>query len=147
MPEGVTAAVVGSYGSYTRPLAIVGGNCSVQVGGAAGARVGGRATKSGSSRPCATGKVAGGTWDAFFRCGMAPASAQPWPQRSFSSGSAHPPRRSQGFDSDGGDVFWTVAGDSVTALALADIDGDGRNELLVCPVHCASMLVPRRECV
>ncbi|KIZ00360.1 putative Bardet-Biedl syndrome 2 protein like protein [Monoraphidium neglectum] len=64
--EGVSCVVAGSYGSYTRPLAIVGGNCSVQ-----------------------------------------------------------------GFDSDGNDVFWSVTGDVVSALALADIDGDGRNELLV----------------
>jgi hypothetical protein len=30
----VSCVVAGSYGSYTRPLAIVGGNCSVQVGAA-----------------------------------------------------------------------------------------------------------------
>jgi hypothetical protein len=32
VPEGVACVVAGQYGSYTRPLAIVGGNCSVQVG-------------------------------------------------------------------------------------------------------------------
>ncbi|KAF6253535.1 BBS2m [Scenedesmus sp. NREL 46B-D3] len=37
----------------------------------------------------------------------------------------------QGFDSSGQEVFWSVTGGNVTALALADIDEDGRNELLV----------------
>ncbi|GMT24243.1 hypothetical protein PFISCL1PPCAC_15540 [Pristionchus fissidentatus] len=36
-----------------------------------------------------------------------------------------------GFDKAGNDVFWTVTGDLVTALALADIDGDRENELIV----------------
>jgi hypothetical protein len=31
VPEGVACIVAGSYGSYTRPLAIIGGNCSVQA--------------------------------------------------------------------------------------------------------------------
>jgi hypothetical protein len=39
--------------------------------------------------------------------------------------------KTQGFDAEGRDVFWTVTGDTVSAMALADIDGDGRNELLV----------------
>eukprot|EP01137_Pigoraptor_chileana_P006826 Opistho-2@51608 len=30
-----------------------------------------------------------------------------------------------------GDRFWTVTGDNVSALALCDVDGDGRSELLV----------------
>lgn len=37
----------------------------------------------------------------------------------------------QGFDSSGQEVFWSVTGGNVTALALADIDEDGQNELLV----------------
>jgi Bardet-Biedl syndrome 2 protein len=37
----------------------------------------------------------------------------------------------QGFDSSGQEVFWSVTGGNVTALALADIDEDGSNELLV----------------
>eukprot|EP00878_Enallax_costatus_P027508 GHUV01029628.1.p1 GENE.GHUV01029628.1~~GHUV01029628.1.p1 ORF type:complete len:250 (+),score=81.80 GHUV01029628.1:663-1412(+) len=37
----------------------------------------------------------------------------------------------QGFDSTGKEVLWTVTGGNVTALALADIDEDGSNELLV----------------
>ncbi|KAA0199277.1 hypothetical protein HAZT_HAZT008930 [Hyalella azteca] len=37
----------------------------------------------------------------------------------------------QGFDSTGTDMFWTVAGDNVTSLALTDFDADGENELLV----------------
>jgi Bardet-Biedl syndrome 2 protein len=37
----------------------------------------------------------------------------------------------QGFDAQGKEVFWTVTGDNVSALALADIDNDGKNELLV----------------
>jgi Bardet-Biedl syndrome 2 protein len=66
VPDGVTCIVVGTTGSATSPLAIVGGSCSVQ-----------------------------------------------------------------GFDSSGQEVFWSVTGGNVTALALADIDEDGRNELLV----------------
>lgn len=37
----------------------------------------------------------------------------------------------QGFDTAGEEVYWTVAGDVVTALAIADVNGDGANELLV----------------
>ena len=37
----------------------------------------------------------------------------------------------QGFDSTGAERFWTVTGDNVSALALCDADGDGKNELLV----------------
>eukprot|EP00995_Heteronema_vittatum_P005401 NODE_184_length_1699_cov_201.142424_g21_i1.p1 GENE.NODE_184_length_1699_cov_201.142424_g21_i1~~NODE_184_length_1699_cov_201.142424_g21_i1.p1 ORF type:complete len:497 (+),score=117.79 NODE_184_length_1699_cov_201.142424_g21_i1:25-1491(+) len=37
----------------------------------------------------------------------------------------------QGFDSEGNELFWTVTGDNVTALALIDIDEDQLNELLV----------------
>ncbi|KAF8373584.1 bbs-2 [Pristionchus pacificus] len=36
-----------------------------------------------------------------------------------------------GFNRSGDDVFWTVTGDLVTALALGDIDGDEENELIV----------------
>ncbi|GMR48119.1 hypothetical protein PMAYCL1PPCAC_18314 [Pristionchus mayeri] len=36
-----------------------------------------------------------------------------------------------GFNKNGEDVFWTVTGDLVTALALADLDGDSQNELIV----------------
>nr|XP_037289052.1 Bardet-Biedl syndrome 2 protein homolog [Rhipicephalus microplus] len=37
----------------------------------------------------------------------------------------------QGFDHEGEDVFWTVTGDNVRALALYDFNKDGLNELLV----------------
>eukprot|EP00906_Rhabdomonas_costata_P038539 RCo054403 len=37
----------------------------------------------------------------------------------------------QGFDSEGSELFWTVTGDNVSALALIDIDQDTLNELLV----------------
>jgi|Transcript_82697 Bardet-Biedl syndrome 2 protein len=37
----------------------------------------------------------------------------------------------QGFDAEGNELFWTVTGDNVTALALIDIDEDQQNELLV----------------
>ena len=37
----------------------------------------------------------------------------------------------QGFDAQGAERFWTVTGDNVSALALCDADGDGKNELLV----------------
>jgi hypothetical protein len=39
--------------------------------------------------------------------------------------------RSQGFDARGTECFWTVTGDDVTALALCDVDEDGRPELVV----------------
>jgi Bardet-Biedl syndrome 2 protein len=35
-----------------------------------------------------------------------------------------------GLDATGTDVWWTSSGDSITALACADIDGDGRVEVL-----------------
>ena len=34
----------------------------------------------------------------------------------------------QGFDADGNELFWTVTGDNVTAMALIDIDEDQQNE-------------------
>lgn len=37
----------------------------------------------------------------------------------------------QGFDESGEDPYWIVTGDNVRSLALADVDGDGRNELVV----------------
>eukprot|EP01063_Lacrimia_lanifica_P017892 TRINITY_DN24875_c0_g1_i1.p1 TRINITY_DN24875_c0_g1~~TRINITY_DN24875_c0_g1_i1.p1 ORF type:complete len:722 (+),score=315.58 TRINITY_DN24875_c0_g1_i1:97-2262(+) len=37
----------------------------------------------------------------------------------------------QGFDYEGTELYWTVTGDNVTALALADLRGEGQNELLV----------------
>lgn len=37
----------------------------------------------------------------------------------------------QGFDADGTDVFWTVTGDNVGAIALLDYDGDGDNEVQI----------------
>ena len=36
-----------------------------------------------------------------------------------------------GFDIDGSEVFWSVAGDVVTSLAMSDVTGDGLSELLV----------------
>lgn len=37
----------------------------------------------------------------------------------------------QGFDAEGLELFWTVTGDNVSAMAFCDADGDGANELLV----------------
>jgi len=37
----------------------------------------------------------------------------------------------QGFDFEGNEQFWTVTGDIVSSLALCDVEGDGKNELLV----------------
>ena len=37
----------------------------------------------------------------------------------------------QGFDKDGGDVFWTVTGDNVSSMTFCDVDEDGDLELLV----------------
>jgi len=66
VPDGVNSIVCGKVGSVEVPLAVVGGNCSIQ-----------------------------------------------------------------GFDAEGSELFWTVCGDNVSALALADTNGDGLNELLV----------------
>ena len=35
----------------------------------------------------------------------------------------------QGFDYQGNDCYWTVTGDNVTAMSLADINNDGLNEV------------------
>lgn len=37
----------------------------------------------------------------------------------------------QGFGRDGSELFWTVTGDNVRAMALSDITGHGRDELVV----------------
>ena len=37
----------------------------------------------------------------------------------------------QGFDAQGGEAFWTVTGDNVTAMTFCDVDEDGQLELLV----------------
>jgi len=37
----------------------------------------------------------------------------------------------QGFDVDGEEVYWSVTGDNVSALAFCDVDGDGHSELIV----------------
>ena len=37
----------------------------------------------------------------------------------------------QGFGHQGTELFWTVTGDNVTAMAFCDVDEDGQNELLV----------------
>eukprot|EP00775_Hariotina_reticulata_P010207 gene10207-10368_t len=66
IPDGISCLVVGSCGSHSQPLVLVGGNCSVQ-----------------------------------------------------------------GYNSMGTEVMWTVTGGNVTALALADVDDDQQNELLV----------------
>jgi len=64
--DGVNAVLIGQFGMSDKPLAVVGGNCSIQ-----------------------------------------------------------------GFDGNGGEKFWTVTGDNVGAMAFCDVDGDGRQELLV----------------
>ncbi|KAJ6666204.1 hypothetical protein lerEdw1_001109 [Lerista edwardsae] len=66
VPDGANAIVLGTLGDISLPLAIIGGNCSLQ-----------------------------------------------------------------GFNHEGKDLFWTVTGDNVRALALCDFDGDGKKELLV----------------
>ena len=37
----------------------------------------------------------------------------------------------QGFDVQGNEVFWTVSGDNVQAIAFCDVDSDGTEELVV----------------
>eukprot|EP00736_Rhodelphis_marinus_P008019 Rmarinus@m.8619 len=37
----------------------------------------------------------------------------------------------QAFDHEGNEQFWTVTGDNVSAMALCDVNEDGKNELLV----------------
>ncbi|XP_026527798.1 Bardet-Biedl syndrome 2 protein [Notechis scutatus] len=66
VPDGANSIVVGTLGDISSPLAVIGGNCSLQ-----------------------------------------------------------------GFNYEGKDLFWTVTGDNVHALALCDFDGDGKKELLV----------------
>ena len=39
--------------------------------------------------------------------------------------------RTQGFDMNGDEKFWTVTGDNVSALTFCDVDEDGEHELLV----------------
>lgn len=68
VPDGVSRMLFGKIGTMTQPLAIVGGNCSIQ-----------------------------------------------------------------GFDHTGEELFWTVTGDNVSAMAFCDVDSDGQNELLVDP--------------
>ncbi|CAM9166780.1 unnamed protein product, partial [Hapterophycus canaliculatus] len=64
--DGVSALLLGYLSSFKQPLALVGGNCSIQ-----------------------------------------------------------------GFDATGTERFWTVTGDKVSAMAMADVDGGGQNNLLV----------------
>jgi uncharacterized membrane-anchored protein YhcB (DUF1043 family) len=66
VPDGVNAMRVGTINAYDAPLAVVGGNCSIQ-----------------------------------------------------------------GFDHEGNEQFWTVAGDNVACLEFCDVDSDGRMEMLV----------------
>jgi len=80
--EGVSSLAVGRLGGVRAPVALVGGNCSVQ-----------------------------------------------------------------GFDAEGNEQYWTVAGDVVTALALADINGDGANELLVGGQDFEIMHFKHEDCV
>ncbi|KAK0055080.1 Bardet-Biedl syndrome 2 protein [Biomphalaria pfeifferi] len=65
-PDGANTVIIGTLGSFTSPLTLVGGNCSIQ-----------------------------------------------------------------GYNKLGEDTFWTVTGDNVRSLCLADFDGDGMNELIV----------------
>lgn len=37
----------------------------------------------------------------------------------------------QAFDREGGEKYWTVTGDNVTALTMCDVNGDSQAELLV----------------
>lgn len=66
IPDGVNVITVGKFGTSTSPLALVGGNCSIQA-----------------------------------------------------------------FNGEGNEELWTVTGDNVSTLMLSDIDGDGRNEMVV----------------
>ncbi|XP_058010818.1 Bardet-Biedl syndrome 2 protein isoform X2 [Ahaetulla prasina] len=66
VPDGANSIVVGTLGDISSPLAVIGGNCSLQ-----------------------------------------------------------------GFNYEGKDLFWTVTGDNVRALAFCDFSGDGKKELLV----------------
>lgn len=42
-----------------------------------------------------------------------------------------PPPPLQAFNAQGQEKFWTVTGDNVGCMMFADLDGDGRQELLV----------------
>ena len=37
----------------------------------------------------------------------------------------------QGFDETGNERYWTITGDNIVSLALADLDSDGNNEVRV----------------
>ncbi|XP_034281362.1 Bardet-Biedl syndrome 2 protein isoform X3 [Pantherophis guttatus] len=65
VPDGANSIVVGTLGDISSPLAVIGGNCSLQ-----------------------------------------------------------------GFNYEGKDLFWTVTGDNVRALAFCDFDGDGKKEII-----------------
>ncbi|KAM3829164.1 BBSome complex member BBS2 isoform 3-T3 [Vipera latastei] len=65
VPDGANSIAVGTLGDISCPLAIIGGNCSLQ-----------------------------------------------------------------GFNYEGKDLFWTVTGDNVRALAFCDFDGDGKKEII-----------------
>ncbi len=106
--DGVNVICVGPYGDQT--LALVGGNCSVQVGATA-ARVPCSAWPSGASTrtPGLLPVMAHGQ-QAQARCVAL---------------------RVQGFDQTGADKLWTVTGDNVSAMALCDVDNNGQLELVV----------------
>ncbi len=44
----------------------------------------------------------------------------------------------QGFDAEGSELYWTVTGDNVSALAFADTNGDGHME--VCHSMCGTSI-------
>ena len=37
----------------------------------------------------------------------------------------------QGFDAEGTEVFWTVTGDNVSAIAFCDVNEDGNKEVCI----------------
>ncbi|CAG9466876.1 unnamed protein product [Pedinophyceae sp. YPF-701] len=84
--DGASRVVVGNLGIFEQPVAVVGGNCSIQ--------------------------------------GFAVDE-----------------------NGEGQEVYWSVTGDNVSALALADVDGDGYNEILVGSEDFQVRVFQHEECL
>ncbi|KAJ9437047.1 Bardet-Biedl syndrome 2 protein-like protein [Diplonema papillatum] len=97
--DGINTMTFGQVGTIESPLAVVGGNCSIQ----------GFAKLESEAAQCYNP-----VRSALRLTVSTSASAKP-----------------QGFDKEGQELFWTVTGDNVTALALMDMHSNGLKELLV----------------
>lgn len=144
--DGVNVVVVGQLASFKKPLAIVGGNCSIQVRHAA------CLTHGRCHAPCKHA-LTGHRWRvpsvcyckhalteiatcmpskiAIILCVTGTESSTWVAGQGQQNILIHNAIWLQGFEADGTESFWTVTGDNVSAMTLCDVDGDGRPELLV----------------